>query len=73
MSHIHAGDIVVLPSWAVGLELEPGAYVVTAVDGDDALLAAAGEDDDGELVAVGDPVRIGWPELGYFAMVAGTK
>lgn len=68
---LEPGDVIVLPAWADGLTLPPGAYVVTAIDGDDAYMAVAGEDAGGELVAVGDPVRIGWPELGYFAMIAG--
>lgn len=70
---LQPGDIVTLPAWATGLTLEPGAYVVAALEGDDALLCQAGEDAAGDLVAVGEPVRIGWPELGYFAIVAGTR
>jgi len=69
---LEPGDVVTLPEWATGLTLPPGAYVVAALEGDDALLAPAGENTAGDLVAVGEPVRIGWPELGYYALIAGT-
>ena len=60
------GDVVWLPVWRTGLLLEPGAYIVTTLDGDDAFLAPVGEDEAGTLVPAGEPVRVGWPELGYF-------
>lgn len=68
---LQSGDIVTLPEWATGLTLPPGAYVVVDLDGDDVLLAVAGEDEDGKLIPTGNSVRIGWPELGYFALIAG--
>ena len=46
--------------------LELGAYVVTALDGNDAFLAPAGEDEAGDIVPAGESVRVGWPERGYF-------
>jgi len=46
---LEPGDVIVLPAWADGLTLPPGAYVVTAIDGDDAYMAVAGEDAGGEL------------------------